>query len=168
MDFAYYLSEQIKKHPTIRPQDAVKLCYQAAFGAEHLLSDKEAARRYLYAELENTAACDGELYECISEDICRVNLAVWKARELSAESLFELFVASAAVKKDGKAAMQSYLDDVGKLADDGAFGFSFCEWQDFLKKYTDAGMPAVHHSEVYRESEKPTYRIVKRELLKEY
>jgi len=168
MDFKYYLSEQIKKHPSIMPRDAVKLCYQAAFGAEHLLSDKEAARRYLYTELERTVACDGELYECISEDFCRVNLAVWKERGLSAESLFELFVASAAVKKDGKTAMQSYLDDVGKLADDGAFGFSSDEWQDFLKKYTDAGMPAVHHSEAYREEERPAYRIVKRELLKEY
>ena len=168
MNFAYYLSEQIKKHPAIRPQDAVKLCYQAAFGAEHLLSDYEAAKRYLYAEFERTVACDGELYERISEDICRVNLAVWKVRGFSAEKLFALFVASAKVREDGETAMKSYLADVEKKVKDGAFGFSFDDWQSFLKKYTDDGMPALHHSDAYRDNEKPAYRIVKTELVQEY
>ncbi len=168
MEFGFYLSEQIKKHPYLQPQDVAKLCYQAAFGAEHLLSDVAAARRYLYAELDSVEASEGELFENISEDICRVNLAVWKARGLPYETLFEIFLSSVEAQKDGKTAMQLYLAEAERLVNAGAFDFSVGEWKAFMEKYTDAGMPAVHHSGAYRAHEKPSYRIVKRELVEKY
>ena len=48
--FKDYLQEQVCLHPTMQPQDVVKMCYQAAFGAEHLLADKEAAFTWLKRE----------------------------------------------------------------------------------------------------------------------
>ena len=38
MSFEFYFEEQLKKHPSMQFSDAVKLCYQAAMGAEHLLT----------------------------------------------------------------------------------------------------------------------------------
>ena len=52
MSIKNYLTEHIKKHPSLMPQDVVKLCYQAAFGAEHLLSDLSAAKRYFDLEFD--------------------------------------------------------------------------------------------------------------------
>ena len=82
MSFKHYLTEQIKKHPSMMPQDVIKLCYQAAFGAEHLLADISAARRYFDSELASVDARDGELFEMISEKVCRVDLGVWKKKNL--------------------------------------------------------------------------------------
>ena len=47
-----YLREQVALHPSMQPQDVVKLLFQAAFGAEHLLTDKDAAFRWLQKEFE--------------------------------------------------------------------------------------------------------------------
>lgn len=33
------LAEQMRIHPSMTPRDIAKLCYQAARGAEHLLTD---------------------------------------------------------------------------------------------------------------------------------
>ena len=78
---AAYLADQAWRHPALRPRDAIKLCYQAAYGAEHLLPDPAAAREYLRRELNACAADAAEpLYEEISPDLCRVNLRAWKAR----------------------------------------------------------------------------------------
>ena len=50
MEFEVYLKQQLALHPSMQPQDVVKLCYQAAHGAEHLLSDIKAAEKYFYQE----------------------------------------------------------------------------------------------------------------------
>lgn len=165
MDFKNYLIEQLKKHPSMQPQDVVKMCYQAAFGAEHLLSDVSAAKRYFDAEFEATEPREGELFEYLSDEICRVDLGVWKARGLSPDLLFDRFVATARVPRGGKELFLKYLSEAEACFSDLSFGFSMEEWQEFLEKYKRAGMPAVHHSEAYRNSEKPAYRIVLRDLI---
>lgn len=43
MHFKSYLLEQIQMHRAMQPQDIVKLCYQAAYGAEHLIENYSAA-----------------------------------------------------------------------------------------------------------------------------
>ena len=43
MNFRDCLIAQFAAHPSAAPQDAVKQCYQAAFGAEHLLTDTSLA-----------------------------------------------------------------------------------------------------------------------------
>lgn len=106
-----YLREQVSLHPSMEPQDVMKFCFQAAFGAEHLLRDKEAAWRYLQAEYESISVEEGigekgiavredsmvgePLYECISDTLCRVNLRAWKRKGLPLEWLFKMFVKGA-------------------------------------------------------------------------
>ena len=87
-----YLEAQLRLHPSMTPRDVVKLCYQAARGAEHLLADPERARLYLLRELESTeASADMPLDELISDAVARVTLAPGKAQGRSADELFELF-----------------------------------------------------------------------------
>ena len=147
------------------PQDVIKLCYQAAFGAEHLLADISAARRYFDSELASVDARDGELFEMISDKVCRVDLGVWKKKNLPPERLFEAFVASARVEISGKESFFEHISVAEELVKANLLDFSLDEWREFLDEYKNAGMGAVHHSPRYRESEKPAYRIVLRELL---
>lgn len=165
MNFEFYLNEHIKKHPSVMPQDIVKLCYQAAMGAEHLLRDEGAARRYFFGEFEAVEARDGELYESISDGVCRVDLGVWKLRGLQPEALFSIFVESARACRGDRERLEEYLSIAEKAMPYHNVGFTPDEWQDFIAKYRSAGCPAVHHSENYRKCEMPSYRIVNSELV---
>ena len=84
-NFRKYLMEQADRHPSVQPQDIVKMCYQAAYGAEHLLGDLKGARRYLEEEYAATKEGDMELYENISDSVCRINLAAWKCTGMPLE-----------------------------------------------------------------------------------
>ena len=163
-----YLQVHLRNHPSMTAQDIAKLCYQAAHGAEHLLSDLDRARGYLVRELEATEA-DGTipLIEPISDCVARVNLAPWKARGLSADALFDLFAATARVSGEGDEALSAYLSEVTVLLCQEPTCITPDDWQTFMTWYDGLDRPAVHHSEAYREAERPAYRIVLRELLEQ-
>ena len=166
MEFGYYLRIQLDKHKAMQPRDIVKMCYQAAFGAEHLLSDMEAAKRYFYSEYESVEACDEELYEEISEDVCRVNLRAWKASSMPSEWLFNMFVNSASVPHGSRELFLGYLQEAEDILRSAEATFTLNEWSEFIAEYKAKGITAVHHSEVYRESEKPAYRIINSRFIK--
>ncbi len=147
------------------PQDVIKMCYQASFGAEHLLTDTDAARKYLFSEYEAVAPLDTVLYESISDEVCRVNLSAWKHRGFSLDTLLELFISSAAVSDRGRELFDDYIAQAGALISSYTFRFSPEEWTSFLNEYMALGMPAIRHSDEYRRSERPSYRIVKQSLL---
>lgn len=165
MDFKFYFTEQLKRHPSMQPQDVVKLCYQAAFGAEHLLSDISEAKRYFDAEYNSTKARAGEVFECLSDNVARVDLGVWKNIGMPGEWLFNMFAASAGVKKDAFLDFKKYLL-CAEEAFDGKVCFGIDEWRGFLAEYRARGGGAVHHSDLYREKEKPAYRIVNGRFLR--
>lgn len=153
-----YLREQVALHPSMQPQDVVKLLFQASFGAEHLLTDKAAALRRLekeFAENEMTDMSE-KLYEQISGKVCRINLREWKRRKMPLTWLFRIFVESAAYANlyGGQELFARSLREVEELIQEGIFSFSWEEWQKTKKQ------GAVHHSEIYRQQEQPAYRIV--------
>jgi hypothetical protein len=74
----------------------------------------------------------------------------------------------AGVKIGDKELLRGYLNDAEACFDGLDLNFSLDEWRDFIERYTEAGMPAVHHSDAYRESEKPSYRVVRREALEKF
>jgi len=166
MPFAKYVKEQARMHPSMEPKDAVKLCYQASFGAEHLLEDVHAAKEYLSEEFASVPVGGGCLVEPISQAVCRVNLSPWKKRGLPEAWLFEMFVLSASVKntQESQAGVEEALRTARVLARDGKLPFSLEEWDRFMARYRAEGMGPVHHSEAYRQAEEPAYRIVSSHL----
>ena len=165
MSIKKYIIEQFDLHKLMQPEDVAKLCYQAALGAEHLLTDPDGARRYFNSEFESVSARDCLLYEKISDNTVRVDLGAWKAKGLPGEWLFNMFYASACPRVNGKKLLVEYLSEA-----EGCFGsvkrsFSGYEWESFVKGYIDKGMPSIHHSEIYREAEKPSYRVIDSKFL---
>lgn len=162
-----YLEEQIKLHPSMQMQDVVKLCYQAAYGAEHLLRDIEVARRFFEAEWSKTIPENIPLYENISDTYCRVNIAAWKYQERPAEELFELFARTAEKKTYDDEALLDMLEQAAGILATLQTNFTVADFREYSRKYLSEGICAVHHSDEYREKEKPAYRLVKRELITE-
>ncbi len=150
-----YLKEQLQKHPSSTAQDIIKLCYQAAFGGEHMLSDTSAARAYLEKEFEETEPHTGELFERISDEICRINIAPWKMEGLPCSWLWSIFEMSARTEDNGNALFEEYLSEAKTLCP---------EFSRHIDQYLCGGIRAVHHSDAYRKGEAPHYRIAKSRL----
>ncbi len=151
--FAQCLREQARIHPAMEARDALKICYQAAFGAEHGISDPAAAKKYLREELKTLPRYSpSRLFEQISPELCRVNLQAWKNRKLKWQWLFNMFAAA-----EGTGDIAPYLAEVRQLALEGVLPFTVEDWDAELEGWD--GKP-VSHSEGYREAEKPAYRIV--------
>uniref|UniRef100_UPI00405628D5 uridine kinase family protein n=1 Tax=Acetatifactor sp. TaxID=1872090 RepID=UPI00405628D5 len=163
-----YLIEQADMHPSMEPQDVYKMMYQAAFGAEHLLQDPDAAYAYLQKEYEAVEPENEALYEAISHDICRVNLRAWKAQKLPLDWLFAMFIKSVSIQKaDEKAdVFTEYEEIAAEAAGEGIFQFSYEEFRRYARDYAEKGLRAVHHSEKYRIMELPAYRLVNRRYIR--
>ena len=169
MDPEFFLScfaAQAAAHASMQTRDALKMSFQAAFGAEHLIADEASARAWLeneYAETPEDGAAP--LFELLSPDCARVNLAAWKAQNIPLSWLGNLFLLSAREnakqdKADRDAAFAAALDAVRALSREGALSFSAQDFDAFVGEEYARGMHAVHHSEAYRAAEKPAYRIV--------
>lgn len=170
MKFEKCLRNQLNIHKVMEPRDLLKMCYQASFGAEHLLQDLEGVKRYFDEEFDAVEADFSlPLYEVLSEKICRVNMAAWKGKNLPGEWLFNMFAASASVFKDneeGRKVFLTYIDEVESAVKEGLTAFSLDVWEIALREYKEAGMPAVHHSQNYRDEYHPAYRIVSTEFIR--
>lgn len=141
-------------------QDVVKLCYQAVFGAEHLLTEPETARKWLLEELNAVPARREPLWERISPDFVRVNLGAWKSRGLPVETLFELFRKTAAQKHGSEREFRALLAETLNTMPERTNAMRKAA-ADCLQD----GIHPVHHSEAYRRAEQPAYRVVAREWL---
>ena len=163
-----FIKQQLALHPFIMPQDVIKMCFQAAYGAEHLLTDIEKVKGYFMSEYENCQPSDEPVMELIAPEVCRVNIAPWKKLSLPPEWLFQLFVQTASTRlPDGDKNFFEYVNQWSKFVQDKnqgqALAFSFEELQQTVNEYFEkcGGKPqAVHHSQHYRDNERPAYRVI--------
>lgn len=69
------LDEQLRLRPQMRPQDAVKLIFQATLGCGHLLADEAVTEERIRAEEAALSPCKDEpLTESLGADYVRLNL----------------------------------------------------------------------------------------------
>lgn len=159
--FKKFLLEQAKLHTSMLPQDVVKLCYQATFGAEHLLMNREKAFTYFRKEYETTPANTLPIVEPICDSYVRCNLSAWKQKNIPSKWLFELFYRTASKKSAGTEALfWEYINKVESLFTEHIFSFSKEAWAEYITEYKKQGIRAVHHSEAYRKNEMPAYRLL--------
>jgi len=144
-----------------QPQDVVKRCFQAAYGAEHLLLDKNAARAYFDEEMSTCSNSEVILIESLSLDVCRVNMGAWKALGFPTEWLFNLFALSASTpRENADEYFQKSLIQAEKQTQEGAFPFSFADWQEYISAYKTRPPHPVRHSQEYRDHHNPAYRVI--------
>lgn len=153
-------------YPAMEPTDAVKLLYQNTFGGGHLIRDEAAALSYLRREYAATPRDAGKLLtEDIGNGLLRVHLAALPESQL--EALGKAFLQSAKV---WQGTLEDFLPKLALLREvtaEGAFGFSTEALDSYLSDYAQAGYPMVSHSERYRKTYHPAYRVVLAELFDE-
>lgn len=160
MGWETYLRQERERCPNMEPADAAKLCYQAARGGEHLLTDPQGARRYFDREFEAVPPREGPMCVPISRETSRVDLGAWKGEGLPGAWLFGLFQASAALEQGGEERLRELLDAADRVLTD------LPGWAEFAARYRAAGMPSLHHSAAYRAAYGPAYRLVDARFLR--
>ena len=171
-NFRNILIKHSKDHPSLQPADVIKLCYQATFGAEHLLTDIDRVKKYFFAEYASVSAEDKPLFDEISEEYCRVDLSAVKFLGISPEAVFDAFFLTANEKSgntDGD--LWKLLSAATELSEKGFLPFGKSDFEKALSDYKALGGGPVHHSDEYRAAEHPAYRVVAKKyadrLLKE-
>ena len=163
------LMQHFDRYPRMEPQDAVKLVYQQEFGPGHLIRDEKKALDFLHQEMaEAGEPLPGEaLYESIGNGLCRLNLRPCKAKGIPLEDILRLFVETANGIQGDKKKFRTGLHALQKLAEADETPFEPVLLDLFLAKYPKS-CPAVHHSDAYRMTYRPAYRVVSQRKLKDY
>ncbi len=158
------LNRHLRTHPAMHPQDAVKFCYQSAFGGGHLITDTDRAARYLAAERASlTPDPTLPLTEALGGGLVRLNLASPDAVSLSDAAILRVFAGGAehvAARGDNGARFTALLDELQARTAQNEAPFSSDALAAYLADYRASGCPVVSHTEDYRTAYAPAYRII--------
>lgn len=156
--FEKILLFHFEKYPKMKPIDAVKLCYQSAFGCGHLVKNEESALSMLRKELLETKSDAGaQLFEPIGENYVRLDLHRAKADDIPESEICRIFIESA--NSGVKTEIEPKLRLLEKLAEEGRTPFPEKELSEYLSAY-NGGM--MSHSKEYKAEYNPAYRVVLR------
>lgn len=154
------------RYPAADLQDVYKSCYQDFFGAEHLMRDTAAARRYLETEL---AECDTVGFVMPDREptgfrhrYTRVSLACIRKGEITKEQLLEQFVAAASRPEPPAANWAQEWMRIERIALQVNPGWRNPALQSQLR-HAARQERAVRHSDAFRSAYHPHYRIVRSE-----
>ena len=189
------LLNHCKTYPMLQIQDVFKFLYQSAFGCEHMISSMEDAIEGIGREYERCCAgkklpapphiipLDGN-YSRVSLSYLQnripdstfangipdfslkngISASAFSAG-LSAATLGKLFFYSAKKEPDGMSTLLKKIEIARELANAGILPFSKEEFHEKITEWEANGYPAVHHSEAFRESYHPAYRVIANEYI---
>lgn len=160
------IERQLATYPKSQLQDIYKAFYQEHFGAEHMITDKEAARNYLDQELATMQdKRDGIYVEPIgmSGDYVRVYLIAVSHKILSSSQLLQAFIESAGEHKSPAISWATKWQAIVEVVDEVSPGLGSDDERAMLLQ-ASLNNQAVHHSQAYNAAYHPHYRIVTREI----
>ena len=149
-----------QRYPLMEPRDAVKLLYQSQFGGGHLIRNEAACLECLHREYDATPQTGIPMLEDIGNGMVRVHLAGLDAHGYTPEQLGQDFIRSAASVRGDRDRFLQTLSLLGELTLDGKMPFSSPELETYLAEYAVQGYPVVSHSETYRSTYHPAYRVM--------
>lgn len=164
-----FVEVRLEKRPKTTLQDIYKAFYQAEFGTEHSISDKDAVRKYFEEEVisikkDSFNAPEEVLTEELSPDssFVRVNLRPYIKKGCSLDRLFKAFLAASSKETNTKEQFKARMLFILKLASQKKIKISEIGDLDgqingFLQ---ESKPPAVSHSKVYKNEYHPSYRVV--------
>ena len=156
------LKEHFQRYPLLQAQDVLKFLHQSTFGCGHLIASPTAAAEYIRQEMAQCAESMVAI-EDLDGDFCRVHLSYIKKLGVSADTLARLLAFSAQDPCGDKESIETRLNVALSMAKNGELPFSYEELQQEIAAWRNAGFPARHHSEVFRNAYAPAYRVIKKE-----
>ena len=167
--FRQLLTGQQERYPQWQVPDLYKFIHQAALGSEHAVRDTAMARDWLtreIADLPDIAAVE-PLIDTLSHDsrLARIHLRPFLQAGGSPDSLLAAFVRTANQFPGQPDMLRSYWHIAEQMAAEGLLSFSPSDLRTFFTDMHARDFPAVHHSELYRNTYQPAYRVVALEFI---
>ncbi len=153
------MRQHIFKYPEMQAKDLFKFIYQSAFGCEHLLSSLDNSIKAIEDEFKNVQSKNSSLVENLCGEYSRVSLDYLK-QGLCAKTLGKLFMMSAKQEENGQVVLQNLLACATELVKQGKTPFSHNDFTKALALWESEGFPAVRHSDKFRTSYSPSYRVI--------
>ena len=153
------LTEYFQTYPNLQAEDVFKLLFQSSFGCEHLVTDFNFALTYINDEWQNVQQAPKHLVERLDGDYSRVHLACL-TQGLAPQTLAKLFCMSAQREADGLQLLQQKLLVATSLVECGTLPLDKQLFHKKLNTWRELGYPAIHHSQAFRSSYKPAYRVI--------
>lgn len=164
------LQEHCQRYPDLKIRDVFKFLYQSSFGCEHMVSSLDAVKEWIRREYRTVSEASGGdvsgrgTVDLLDGDYSRIHLD-WLDRGLSAETLGKLFYLSAKTEEDGRVELERKLDVALEMVRSGELTFAVEDFMEAVSEWKEAGYPAVHHSEEFREMYHPAYRVISQEYV---
>ena len=158
--------QMVAQYPEANLQDVYKTCYQDFFGAEHLMQDTAAARQYLRYELSQMDDAPTEYAMPLREPTGfrhrfeRINLVLVQNGTISEEQLLQLFIDAAGKNNALHGQWEEEWQQIERIALEVHPAWRDDELQTLLREAA-SNRQAVRHSENFRNSYKPHYRIIR-------
>ncbi|HUF22434.1 MAG TPA: hypothetical protein VMP00_16975 [Burkholderiales bacterium] len=157
------LGHHLKRYPMMELDDVYKLLHQAALGAGHAVDDAKQARRKLDAELAALGnGIDEPIADAISPDgrLARIHLRPYLEAGHRIDALFDAFLQTAQKYPASPDKLAKFCGCLGDLAATGGIPFAKDRVVEYFDGIAKSGFPVVRHSQAYRDSYKPAYRVV--------
>lgn len=153
------LLKHYKNFPNLQAEDLLKFLFQSVFGCEHLVSDENTALQYIKQEHSEISETALPFTEPLDGNYSRVYLS-WLNKGLSPEILTRLFCLSAKEEPDGKALLLQKTEIARELIESGEIPLEKHDFHKKLSEWKGRGCPAIHHSDAFRSTYKPAYRVI--------
>ncbi len=168
--FLRIVSSHLFRYPLMQCADLYKLLHQAAMGSSHRILSVGSSRTSLYSEIENLSKGPPEpMLDVISDDglMARINLRPYLAAGGDPESLLEAFIRTSVEHSGTGAKLEKYRGWVIGMIREDLLPEALLGIDDLMDDMYGSGYPAVHHSDVYRTSYSPAYRVILSELVRD-
>ena len=154
-EFKNILGEHEARYPLMEIQDYVKLAYQNEFGPRHL-AEKDRLHQGIQSEMAKLSDAEGEYEtEAIGNGLSRLSLCGLPHPDTDAQLIAELMI----LTMDHHSGTPEGLERKLKALEE-KLGPDAKQWLD---EYRAGGCPPANHSEVYRSTYQPYYRVMKTE-----
>ncbi|MBN1233093.1 MAG: hypothetical protein JXA60_07065 [Candidatus Coatesbacteria bacterium] len=160
------LISEFRYFPLTTARDIYKLLYQSIMGSSHLITKdillirKEFLDEWTNADISRTPIP----FQIISPRFLRCHFCSCKFHEIEAKEVLNSFILSASISNQDFDLFRSLWKN---MIEDHHWGIILKKFDDFSEINTllaQKTLPLMHHSQIYRDTYKPAYRVISREI----
>lgn len=159
------LLQHHRLYPKMVIQDMVKLVFQNEFAGGHMIANEQASLTRLQEEVQELClgapdSLEQNAFADIGNGLCRLNLGAIVGSTLRLTTVNRFFVTTANSRSGGITSFERKLQLLRDYCINGVLPYAPSDLDAYLATYQQQGYPPVSHSEIYRASYRPAYRVV--------
>lgn len=163
MNTEKFIKELLKKYPEAEIQDICKALYQSTMGSGHVVNDISSCTERIQKEFESMESTDEDIITELDGEYVRISLSILN-KGLSAQTLAHMFSLSQEEDTCASCRLERKMEDFLSLCKDEKL-FDYEEAEKFITSWKQEGYPSLHHSEKYRNTYHPAYRLIRKEMV---